>query len=491
MILMNTSIMQLVLLGFLISAVVGAPNINTVDSPVLSSSDVKYDCVFENLWTRERHPRRYPIHAVHWTRQILASHSSTYNMWREGSMANEGVKKMAEAGGTADIVKELESLDNSYEVGYAQYTNDPTMHFNNPVSLTSKNHYLSVITKMNPSPDWFSGFHDFDALNNITQTWYKEFTIETYPYDAGIEDGISYITANSPTIPAQPISQFTINNVPNSGVFMNQEAIDILPVSKYTCTLNTYSLSDMGIETVSSTILSSQDVQYKCSFENQWNKDRHPNEIPVNSLAFRWTKQILASHGISYTMWREGSMASKAVETLAEAGGIADILEELQELGESHDIGYDKYLHAKDPIVHFEPLEMTATKCYISAISKLSPSPDWFSGFHDFNAVDETSNTWYEEIVVPVFPFDAGTMIGNTYVTFPFPEKNPDPISQFTVENVPESGIFLNDVGNKILPVGTYTCKIHKGNKRLRLNIHIIVVIAIAISGTGFVFFMP
>jgi len=451
--------MKLIIFGSLISAVLATPNIKTVDSPVPSYSDVQYNCVFENLWTKDRHPRRYPSGSgIHWTRQILASHSSTYNMWREGSLASNGVRKMAEAGGTADIVKELESLNSSYEIGYAKYmVIDPTMRFNNPVAMTSEHHHLSVITKIAPSPDWFSGFHDFDALNEYTQTWYKEFTIETFPYDAGTENGDSYNIDNSATFPMQPISQFTVDNVPN-GIFLNRKRNDILPVAKYTCTLNTYSSSEMGIETINSNIPSSQDVQYDCIFRNQWSRNRHPHQFPEDALAAHWTKQILASHDVTYSMWMEGSVASKGVETLAEAGGIADILKDLQEHGDSYDIGYDKYLYAKDPTVSFEPLEMTSNKRYLSAISKLAPSPDWFSGFHDFSAVDENRNTWYEKFIIPVYPYDAGTEDGDTYNTFNLPSKPLRPVSQFTVDNVPDNGIFLNQEKNEILPVGTYTC---------------------------------
>jgi len=479
--------MKVAIFVSLISVAVGAPIIKTVDSPVPSSSDVQYNCVFENLWTKDRHPRRYPTDAVHWTRQILTSHSNDYNMWHVGSLASNAVKQIVEGGGTASMVTDLERMDNSYEVGYAKYmTIDPTMRFNNPIAMTSKNHYLSTITKMAPSPDWFSGFHDFDALNERKQTWYKEFTIETFPFDAGTEDGNSYNTDNSPTSPVQPISQFTLNNAPN-GVFLNRKRNDILPVAKYTCTLNTYSSSEMSIEKTDSNIPSSQDVKYNCVFKNLWNKERHPNEFPQDSLSVHWTKQILASHDITYKMWREGFLSSKAVKTLAEAGGIAGILEDLQARGDSYDIGYDKYLYVKDPTVSFEPLEMTSSKRYLSAITKLSPSPDWFSGFHDFNTVNEESSTWYEKFTIPVYPYDAGTEDGDTYNTFNTPSDPLQPISQFTVDNVPSNGIFLDKEGAEILPVATYTCTISAPNRGVARFSKTGLIVGITVGTTAFV----
>jgi len=452
--------MRLAILGSLFStAVMARPDIKTVDSSVPSSTDVQYNCVFENQWTRDRHPKDYPSDAVHWTRQVLASHSSSYNMWREGSLASNAVQSMAEAGGTADILAELENWKIDYEVGYDKYmVNDPTMRFNNPLEMTVANRYVSVISKMAPSPDWFSGFYDFSAVNEDKETWYRQFTIETYPYDAGTEDGNTYANYNSATRPQQPISQFTVNNAPN-GIYLNSDGNDILPVAKYTCTLNTYSSSKLDIETIDSYVPSSQSVRYNCVFENQWNEDRHPNDFPTdNQRAVHWTKQILASHDSSYHMWKEGVLANKGVKNLAEAGGIATILKELQDGGNSYDIGYGKYLYALDPKVTYEPLKMTSNKRYVSAISKLVPSPDWFSGFHDFNAVNEKSDTWYQEFVIPIYPFDAGTEDGDTYNTVNSVTVPAQPISQFTVENLPGNKVFLNSKGDAILPVATYTC---------------------------------
>jgi hypothetical protein len=45
--------------------------------------------------------------------------------------------------------------------------------------------YVSGITMIAPSPDWFSGFSDFDARDVSANTWYQEFELETYPWDAG------------------------------------------------------------------------------------------------------------------------------------------------------------------------------------------------------------------------------------------------------------------------------------------------------------------
>lgn len=111
------------------------------------------------------------------------------------------------------------------------------------------------------------------------------------------------------------------------------------------------------------------------------------------------------------------------------------------------------------PKVKFEPLSMTSDKSYVSAISKLAPSPDWFSGFHDFNAINEGRNTWYQEFTIPVYPFDAGIKDGETYEVMNAETTVPQQlISQFNPNNLPDSKVFLNADGDSILPVAAYSC---------------------------------
>jgi len=442
------------------AATATADSIDTrnIDSTLSSKLDVQYSCIFENLWTKERHPSEYPLDAMHWKKQVLASHSDAYSMWESGALASNAVDKMVESSDSSILTREVMINNGSYEVGYAKHIEiDNTFEFENPIRMTSTNHYLSVVAKMAPSPDWFSGFHDFNAINEATSTWYEKFTIETYPYDAGIDDGDTYYTENLPTIPAQRITQFTVDNVPN-GIYLNPSGTGILPVAKYVCSLITDEddYPEETIQTIDSRIPASQDVKYLCVFENQWSASRHPKHFPTGDafLSVHWTKQILVAHDSSYSMWQEGSFASKGVEKLAELGGVSDIVTELRDHDYSYGIGYDKYVYSQDPTVTFDPLTMTWNRRYISVLSKLAPSPDWFAGFHDFDAVDENTNTWYQQFIIPLFSYDAGTEDGINYDTVNKATDPVQPISKFTTSN--GDNVFMK--GNTILCVASLVC---------------------------------
>jgi hypothetical protein len=94
---------------------------------------------------------------------------------------------------------------------------------------------------ISPSPDWFSGFYDFNTLDPSTNTWFREFAIATYPMDAGTEVGNEYSGENVAEDPKGPITRFTIASPRSTGVFLTSDESDILPVARWQCTLlNTF-----------------------------------------------------------------------------------------------------------------------------------------------------------------------------------------------------------------------------------------------------------
>ena len=87
------------------------------------------------------------------------------------------------------------------------------------------------------SPDWFSGFYNFNAKSENGLRWYRSFSIDTYPWDAGTEDGDTYQLGNPEQIPQLPISLFTVDNVPDNGIFLSPDNTTVLPVANWACEL--------------------------------------------------------------------------------------------------------------------------------------------------------------------------------------------------------------------------------------------------------------
>jgi hypothetical protein len=58
-----------------------------------------------------------------------------------------------------------------------------------------------------PSPDWFVGVYGLNLIRN--GDWVNEMTVDLYPYDAGTDSGVDYVSPNLNSMPAEPIARIT------------------------------------------------------------------------------------------------------------------------------------------------------------------------------------------------------------------------------------------------------------------------------------------
>ena len=68
--------------------------------------------------------------------------------------------------------------------------------------------YLTLISMVAPSPDWFAGVSGL-ALRDGQGQWKQQIIVDLYPYDAGTEEGTGYSISNPETVPHQPIQSLT------------------------------------------------------------------------------------------------------------------------------------------------------------------------------------------------------------------------------------------------------------------------------------------
>jgi hypothetical protein len=75
---------------------------------------------------------------------------------------------------------------------------------------------VSVVSMLAPSPDWFIAVININLIEN--NEWVTSKTITADIYDAGTDDGATFVSPDEPTIPRVPIFEITtpplaINNV--------------------------------------------------------------------------------------------------------------------------------------------------------------------------------------------------------------------------------------------------------------------------------------
>ncbi|XP_076311519.1 spondin-1-like [Tachypleus tridentatus] len=172
-------------------------------------NEAKYEVEFEGLWSRQTHPKDFPSNE--WMTQFLdiigASHTVNFRMWEYGGFATEGVRHLGEQGTSKKLESELktqsEKIRTVIKARGLRYPNLNGKTF--AVFRVDKTHHLiSLLSKLNPSPDWFVGISALElCMKNCS--WVTKKVMNLYPWDAGINDGRSYLSEPSPTIPQERI----------------------------------------------------------------------------------------------------------------------------------------------------------------------------------------------------------------------------------------------------------------------------------------------
>lgn len=213
---------------------------------------------------------------------------------------------------------------------------------------------------------------------------------------------------------------------------------------------------DRTVLKLGSELSTSQEADYSCETINLWTKDRHPKDYP-NANA-HWSPPVYVAHDGSYTMFKEGDVATAGVELVAETGGVSEIKRELESAGEAvkeYEIsaGFGGALGDTSQPVE---IKFDESHQYLSFIAMIAPSPDWVSGTYDYSMADD--GKWIRELIVDTFPWDAGTDSGQTYSSSNADSN--DMIFQITKKRLKrsKSTVFLSNNKQTVLPVARLHC---------------------------------
>ena len=177
----------------------------------------RYRVVFDSTWSAATHPQDAPG-KPHFSPPIGATHDANVAFWREGALASDGIRLMAEAGRTNPLDVEIRA---AIAAGTAQHLFIGA-GFSSPKTVTlefdvSRTHPLvTLVTMIAPSPDWFAGVAGFPLFEN--GVWIDDRVIQVLPWDAGTDSGVSFSSNDLPTVPRQPISRISTAPLAAGGV---------------------------------------------------------------------------------------------------------------------------------------------------------------------------------------------------------------------------------------------------------------------------------
>ncbi|XP_022913341.1 spondin-1 [Onthophagus taurus] len=175
--------------------------------------EAKYNLIFEGIWSNKTHPKDFPfsLWLTHFSDIIGASHERNFTFWGEGQIASEGFRSLAEWGSVRLMESELRAKS-KYLRSIIKAAGLWYPHVNTNTSATFKvdrrHNLISLASMFGPTPDWVVGVNGLNlCLRNCT--WIENLILDLYPYDAGTDSGITYMSPNSETKPREKMYRIT------------------------------------------------------------------------------------------------------------------------------------------------------------------------------------------------------------------------------------------------------------------------------------------
>lgn len=177
-----------------------------------------YRVTFNINWNSTDFPTDYPSNA-HFSKLIGWSHEPNTEFFKEGTLASEGIRQMAELGATNTLSDEInEKISTKEGLGLYVGSNLSTGVGQITIDVVVDKYHPSVTlaTMLAPSPDWYLAVVNVNLLEN--NLFLSSKIIDGIVYDAGTDDGATYTSPNANTYPRRAISYFVSSPLGNDTV---------------------------------------------------------------------------------------------------------------------------------------------------------------------------------------------------------------------------------------------------------------------------------
>lgn len=167
---------------------------------------VRYVLTLEISWSAETHPFEWPGEEAHLSALVGTTHDGRYMLFADGRTASSGLRSVAESGRTAILAAEFAEADRKDRLGEKIEAEGLKMvpgTMTASFTATPDHPYLSFVTMIAPSPDWITGLSAIPLLQD--GVWVEELRLPLWAWDAGTDSGVTYLSENAETQPAQSI----------------------------------------------------------------------------------------------------------------------------------------------------------------------------------------------------------------------------------------------------------------------------------------------
>lgn len=172
-------------------------------------------------------------------------------------------------------------------------------------------------------------------------------------------------------------------------------------------------------------------AQYSVSFESTWSQATHPHSSGSLPATAHWSRLVGATHNDNITFFELGGLATAGLEDVAEQGNNVQFFNEVASAISAGDANLQiegPALATAAGAVSIDLIETTSDYPLLTLVSMIAPSPDWIIGINSISLLDSEGN-WIDEIVIDLYPYDAGTDSGPDYSSPNMDTDPQDPIS--------------------------------------------------------------
>ncbi|MBX2880448.1 MAG: spondin domain-containing protein [Granulosicoccus sp.] len=192
--------------------------------PNLTPFEAVYKVTFNATWSADSHPLNFPANP-HFSPLVGAVHSEQAIFWQRGQLASPGIEQMAETGATSVLMTEIQAVIDEGRAlsaikGSGIGTSPGSIEIE--VSVNQNYPYITLVSMLAPSPDWFVGTSALPMISEDGQ-FSAGFTMELRLYDSGTDNGIQFNSNNNDTQPPDPITLLTSD--PADSDFNNGEPV--------------------------------------------------------------------------------------------------------------------------------------------------------------------------------------------------------------------------------------------------------------------------
>eukprot|EP00117_Sycon_ciliatum_P043460 scpid4194/ scgid2140/ Spondin-2; Differentially expressed in cancerous and non-cancerous lung cells 1; Mindin len=456
---------------------------------------VKYSVTVQTNWTVPAPPTSTSqLFGFSW----YTTHTACFRLWQHDGDGNAsfGVRQLLIDGTTTAIRSEtLYAQPNVLDARqYLDYLEAHDATHGIELLADRLRPFFSFILPIR-STDWFTGV---DSIRLCDGDRWKNLTLPLYAWDAGIDDNVNYTYSPLPTLnstdqPSELIALLSPNTTrstlfhtgrqhvePIAHVILTPLAVtdpfsDPPPVNCPECDQLQSQItrppprstvaSVSGASTTQATTASSSTtaapptsppvldgcqcqassaVRYRLDIVANWTVPRAPHRGNFGFL-------VAASHDQCYRMWQVGQDIGIGADAVAELGNSTKLVRELLAAG----------LHVRDVLTGsaYQAVVNATEVCnitvdrfrpFVSLMRNIYYSPDWFVGA---SAVNLCAGDQWQNVSIPLYPYDAGTDSSTSIVSFTHKATSPPQPVALLYPNTTRSVWFHSSTRSTVEPL--------------------------------------